>query len=257
MSQTFDRIEDFIPELKSEAFISGLEAAVNHTKKTGYETHFRVVFDEELGFIYPDEIDVGDEKRASIQKGAVRARKFLNEHLGIQPSAESATEDLRLLKTYSEEPFFAYPVTPDWEERNLLSAMIRSDASLIGLKELIVMHTHPSGRSTPSTGDLRCLNYIRRRAENYSPIFLIADVTQLAVSYPFQIIQEKTQEPIPEHTDFARLAIAIGFSYSNLISIFSEGTPQKKKSEVARAFANKFYNVKSGNYSQQKGLILR
>lgn len=220
-------------ELNSEEFLSGLEAAINFSIKSGRETGFEVNYERKTdSFVYPNQIYIGDETSTFVNRtmGEEEIRKKFTEETGHPFPSFGNPEYAKLSDKDKAKCLVALS---EWKKNYeadvkktrsisypLTSKLVQRIHDRIPLQETgseeesfpdpdecetddyaITLHTHPNNRLLiPSEKDLRHLNF--RRRDNYlngsklNPVELIAGT------------KEKRYDGIPgKPTGFSILAV--------------------------------------------------
>lgn len=198
-------------ELNSEAFLSGLEAVINHSLGTGTEARFNVGYFPERGvFEYPAYVKLGDNERVIGTSRSRRSMKELEEFyrtlkgLGLK----EGTDMDKVMIGYLE-----YPLSEDFLRKREIAESIDSERV-----EAISVHTHPGQRIVyPSEADLASLNaqrdtqrfiegvaYVKETKSN--PLGVIVPIIKSGREYRILMLQENSNVPFPLDTDFEELA---------------------------------------------------
>jgi len=181
-------------ELNSEAFISGLETAINFTSKHGNETSFNVNYYPIRNlFSYPFDINVGNKnsvspfyplnlpktieeykKQIGLDLPHLRNEAWKERRKKLTPNQEF--DEIRKgldwmekwnLENCSQAIRIHYPQTKDWTSRlEELGSIAENSEGEWGYTAIDV-HTHPSGYMVPSTNDLSHLNKLRVINESF------------------------------------------------------------------------------------------
>lgn len=246
-NKRFDSIDDFLSEINAPPFMAGVNACVAHTKRTGYETSFKVLLHPRQGIIYPGRILVGDEN--SVGKNFLDYERF--DQFSIETSGKSFAEltdkerkDLLLRVLLDKKKGFSIPFPKSRLNYNPLTQLdveeeiydtITKPATLIGF------HTHPYDtdvkKVAPSAQDLRSLNASRQDNESdatqvINPIEVILNVNtknHKQTEYPVIIVQEKTFTPHMDNIRFDILEQQIIKFGTNLMHNTHQGTYSKTR----------------------------
>jgi len=220
-------------EINSEAFTSGLEAAVQYTGQTGNECGFEVKYlPEHRIFYYPCHIFVGDKKSVDLLESMNMgyALKLFEEETGLAvPRYWSRSESgwdaylkfiMWLDRHNRQNPHAAtwidYPETEDRKEKERKSDEIFYDNSQdIVCSTGLTFHTHPGRATYPSTPDLESVNRLRRFNEGVNPIEVIVGAENVSVfwkgrkEYHITILQEKSDSGLDKNSDYETLSRAV------------------------------------------------
>lgn len=173
----FRTIEDYLPELNSEAFSRIAEESVKYTQKTGCEAGFVVHYS-----------NLPQSTRDRIEKYPELKELMLKKFGGI-------------------EPRFTYPSTIRTGTKRSLQWTLEDLPATV-----IKFHTHPEmyfkqreGEPLFSYEDLRSLNAVRRNFSRHNPISIVLKVNtpkRKERVFPVVITQEKSDFPLSEDFDF-------------------------------------------------------
>ena len=263
----FHNIEDYLEEINSQQFKSGMEAALKHTQRTGRETGFYVNYSDSFGFVY-DDIEVGtkDSLGDEIVFEAMNAAAI--NLFGRTYDKLREEEVYRVLDHIDKEQDIQFSVKHPNPEKKLVSDYIRlvdEDARYLW-HNVMMFHTHPyldiEANLVPSPNDLGVLDYNEIMNEDRcKPISIIAGVySESCNDFPILIFQrkgkpERNSEYIRLASDFdskdemhlmlpndARLIKRLGTNLSRI-------DYQKEK--------NKSYHIWKGTYKMQEGFFER
>ena len=187
-------------ELRSDRFLSGLERCVEITSQKGYEACFAIgkkLFGRKI--IYPSFIEIGDEKSISSTTNNARceqAKKRYEEVIGRKYNKDDIVGFTLFCMKNLEGAQASYPPI---EEK--YRPFFEGEDEIKDYYDLIELHTHPSGRITPSKNDVMHLNQARRDNQrrygiSLNPISIIAGVTPDSDSIHLLILQENGRMPI-------------------------------------------------------------
>ena len=269
-------------ELNSEAFASGLERTIDFTRKTGMEAGFEIWYDKKLSmFLYPYEIIVGHKDKVDLNNplNSYDVRKKYEEETGekLSKTKENSPQE-RLEKiahfvewkkkynqtNHSKATIIDYPNSEDYDRRleTLQEAIIDCDDSLEGnlMDTAIVFNTHPKREiAIPSPGDLASLNFLRENnteeTSGFNPVEFIAGTAQISkkrqVGYPILIIQEKSEQPLSQNTDWENMHYGFREILTSALGMFGMTTGGSPALQTAQN-----YRLIEGVYVPNKKRIM-
>ncbi len=187
-------------ELRSDRFLKGLERCIAITSQKGYETAFSIgkkLFGRKI--VYPSFIDIGDERSISSTTKEARceqAKKRYEEFIGRKYDESDIVGFTLFCMKNLDGAQASYPPI---EER--YRPFFEGEDEIKDYYDLIELHTHPSGRITPSEDDVMHLNQARRDNQrrhgvSLNPISIIAGVTRDSDFIPLLFLQENGKMPI-------------------------------------------------------------
>jgi len=186
-------------ELNSEAFVSGIEAAIKFASDTGKEAGFFISYYPEIGiFGYPDHINTCDGYPLLPSKRTRRRRNiFFRLLTGLTNPSEGIeypqSGDYRMKKD-AEEELSVEPCTYNYSKIDAILVRVEPTKSLV-----------------PFAIDLQSLNASRRKPNSLfyraNPIMIIASPKKILRAqekgyFPFFVLQENRETPLPRKTDF-------------------------------------------------------
>lgn len=257
---SFQTIEDFLPEINSETFRAGAEAALKHTQETERETAFKVYYGSPPGAYYDGTIKVGSKEGVSRGGSAFWNMAQILGKFSWKLS-ESEIDTLNRTTEVNGIPCkltFSVPdkkKCPEYRPRN-----IRELLDVDVRPALILFHTHPQddrGKDVccPSFGDLRLLHWyktipskhnpfvVEKRPLEYNPLFVIFGVIRdiSMTEVPAIVYQEKEN------------AWAGGISKASKLENASEGMHRDFQGTASHQLALDNYQWLRGTYTIGKG----
>ena len=257
-------IEDYLEEINSEQFKSGVEAALKHTQRTGRETGFNVDYADSFGFVYNIFIEVGTEYTLGIS-----AHLELMDREAFSTYGRGYDELTYDEKDAITEELFNNPLKdvclehPNPEKRNLEDYAAKEYQIFDTREGLIRFHTHPYFEShaittthcNPSAVDLETHNHFRRQNEKeYNPISIIAAVnSKEQASFPVIMYQQRGDV---QKYDFDDLALALMYKNELELALQEMQLDIKKKKEMDESMINiigEVFNVIPEKYTIWRG----
>ncbi len=280
-----------IDEIQSPAFVSGVAAAIEHTRKTGLETGFNVRYDPRVRmFIYPDQISVGTEtslhpKRKEFtdfeeqyfkETGERYSEREFSERLHKPTNGEFFISDEFSELHKRKGAFFEwlkatgralidFPYTEGKESKDVNAYLLYLHSKSLHplFDNMLFFHTHPHGYTFPSPNDLRYLNNGRRINERKrsNPVGIIASCSEQTrgsiffQGYPVILFQERSREPLPEDTNFDAMSCGIALyapsREERLVRAAFNVPAPATEPETTQALKN--YKILEGNLGNMEG----
>jgi len=226
-------ISDFLSEISSPAFVSGIKAAAEHTRRTGYHTSFPVQFHSMVGYEYPITIDVGTTNTANHLDGIDRERAFYQSLFGgpmpqggrTHEALRKTVEARKLMAEHGEQSSIPFPHSVDYSKKNelaLLEAICpegsTEDEQLeiqeqVGNFTHLAIYCHVTPDSTPFAigEDLFSINLGRLDSlDQINPISVVVVASpDAAGSYDMALYRGITLKPLEQKSRWSHLAFGL------------------------------------------------